>query len=85
MDRSNTDKPAFIKALDDASWDATESIQEYQKGKVWNCKCGHGIGTTMEKIIVRCASCHLILYDTKSDEREPPKRDTGQSGLGDWV
>jgi predicted RNA-binding Zn-ribbon protein involved in translation (DUF1610 family) len=68
--------------------DATDTIEVYEKGKVWWCpSCGKGIGTKHIKPVVRCYSCDTTLCDKRNelreDEYEP--NEGGQTKLGDFM
>ena len=71
-------------SMNDDTIDATDSIEEYAKGKTWECECGHGIGTHFEIRVVRCYSCGEYLVDEKAENREAPEVDSGQTTLGAW-
>lgn len=61
--------------------DVTDTVEVYQQGKVMHCECGHGIGTSFDARLVKCARCSKSLVDMKSTEREP-SYGSGQTELG---
>jgi hypothetical protein len=62
--------------------DVTRTVENYAKGKTWDCPCGHGIGTEYDVQFVKCESCGEILEDERAGTREPPETEDGQMTLG---
>lgn len=65
--------------------DVTDSVICYKNGKTFSCSCGQGIGVSLDRESVICASCGRHCVDKNSGMREPPKREEEQSGLSDWA
>lgn len=65
--------------------DVTEDVMCYEKGKVFQCECGQDFGLPHEQVAVKCPSCNRMVVDRDTDERGPPKRDEGQTGLSEWT
>lgn len=74
--------------------DATERIEEYEKGKTLTCDCGQGIGVGYGTKSVKCADCNSVLVDHKAGDRggvsddgdsDKPEDNVEQTGLGDFM
>lgn len=65
--------------------DVTEGVQCYENGKTFTCECGQGIGVEHDVPAVKCASCKRMVVDREAEERGPPDRDEGQTGLSEWT
>lgn len=81
----------YIEESDDIL-DITNRVECYEKGKTFECDCGHGIGVEHDVSSVRCASCGLVLVDRKPKSRGPPEEEEeedtnsgGQASLSDWT
>jgi len=64
--------------------DVTEGVMCYEKGKVFQCDCEQDFGVKHETQVVKCPSCNRMVVDRDADDRGPPEREQGQTGLGDW-
>lgn len=63
--------------------DVTDGIKVYEKGKTWDCVCGHGIGTKLDTSFVKCAKCGTVLHDHKFNSRESMSKDR-QAVIGEY-
>lgn len=68
----------------DTHFDVTDSIEEFETGKVWHCECGKGIGTEYGDKSVKCADCGRVLVDERGGEREKPEVGRYQSSLAQF-
>lgn len=65
--------------------DVTEEVEEYQKGKTFECECGQGFGVEYGTDSVVCPTCSKVVVDTRSGDREPPEVKEEQSTLREWM
>lgn len=65
--------------------DVTEGVTCYEKGKTFECECGQGFGVEFDRVAVKCPTCNRMVVDRDTDERGPPKREEGQTGLHQWT
>lgn len=64
--------------------DVTDDVEEYEKGKTFECECGQGFGVSYGTDSVVCPSCDKVVVDSNAGDREPPEREGGQTSLGEW-
>lgn len=65
--------------------DVTDDVMCYEKGKVFQCDCEQDFGVEHDRVAVKCPRCRRHVVDRDADERGPPDREHGQTGLGDWT
>lgn len=70
---------------EDGFVDVTERVECYEEGKTWECDCGQGIGVSLNRREIDCASCGKTNIDLEWTEREAKDTDDGrQTTFGDF-
>lgn len=82
---STTEEETLTELYGEDYVDVTDGVTCYEKGKTFECECGQGFGTDFGKFSVKCPSCLRMVIDRDADEREPPQREEGQTGLSEWT
>jgi len=65
----------MTNAGEDSRFDATDTIEVYEKGKTWECECGQGFGTEKEVRAVHCPTCGNTLVDEEAELRKEQEVD----------
>lgn len=84
MDSSLEEKEIEIAYGEDYV-DVTPGVTCYEKGKTFECECGQGFGVEFDRVAIKCPSCGKNCVDKEADERGPPEREEGQTGLSQWT
>jgi rubrerythrin len=64
--------------------DATDGIECYQEGKIWECECGQDMWGYHHTEAKKCPTCNVVNIDRKPDSREAPDVEDGQMTLGNF-